>query len=422
MARVVSAVRGWLGIHDEQNDNIEVKTKILESEDQDQEKTQRARAKWSKSGTPEITLETQKTETKWPWKKPDLDLPKAKDKLLETLSAIKALPAEVKEKVKFLKREEVEVEVSPETSEASEGDIDEYEIIELHEHIFLLGGAAEDGQMNDPTTIVDVYDCVTKEWWQSTSLPKQTTACTAAVVMSIPALIVSGGFGGWKALNTVQMFDFVTKEWSLLPHSRKRRWGSFAACTDNGIVLAGGCDSNSVLQSVELYNFKKREWYTLPAMQEPRCNFAGALIRRKLYVAGGGAGFYFNSAKASAEMFDGVTGKWTRLPPMKHKRYGCAAIVWKSKFIVLGGCDKQGVDVLPVEALDLEEKTWSELPPMPVGTSLCRAVVVQNQMVALSADGSERTVYAFDFERNEWEKFLEIPHGRNAFAVGVVGV
>ena len=405
--KVVSLLRRPFG----QQDPPDVQTKI-DSNPDEAIFPSKARARWRNYFPDEVTLETEKTEPRWP---------KLKEKVLETMTAIKALPSEVKEQVtaKLTKAEPL-VEVEPDPSDP-EADIDGYEIVELKEFVFLLGGANGDFS-NDPTTTVEVYNSVTGEWKPGSPLLIPVTACSVSVVKCIPALVVLGGYGDWKALNAVQMFDFVTKEWTVLPHSRKRRWGALAASTDHGIVLAGGCDSGKALQSVELYNFKRKEWYTLPSMREPRCNFGGALIRRRFYIAGGGAGFYFNSAKNSVEMFDGEKGEWCALPSMKYRRYGCAGLVWKHMFIVLGGCDDQGVDVLPVEALDMEENTWSELAPLPVGMSLCRAVLIQSKMVAFAADGSERTAYAFDFETNNWETFMEIPHGRNGFAVEVIGV
>lgn len=194
--------------------------------------------------------------------------------------------------------------------------------------------------------------------------------------------------------------------------------------TEHGIVVAGGCDQCSVLNSVELYNLKRKEWFTLPPMLEQRCNFGGAIIDRKLLVVGGGSGFYFNSARNTAEVFDGVEGKWTKLPPMRRKRYGCAAVAWKKKLIVVGGCDRSGVDILDVEVFDFESHVWLDLPPMPVGFSLCRAHIAQNMLVVFGADGGENTSYAhaFDFELKSWEKYTELPQGRNAFAIAVIGV
>lgn len=389
--------------------------------------TKKPDAIWSKTKEPQIVVETESFEKKKPKEKHDeFDFDKAGEKLREKLDSVIALPSELKEKfqAKFLRKTAVKVEISEkeETRSGKETDFDrEYDIIELRENIFVIGGASE-GSESEPSSAVGVFNCTERTWREIAPLPVKTTACYATEVTAIPALVVAGGFGGWKALNTVQMYDWVTKEWSVLKPMRKRRWGCYATGTEHGILVAGGCDQGTVLNSVELYNIKRREWFTLPEMQEPRCNFGGGIIDRKLLVVGGGSGFYFNSAKNSAEIFDGQKGKWTKLPPMKRKRYGCAAVAWKKKLFVVGGCDKNGSDVLEVEAFDLEGHVWLNFPPIPVGYSLCRAKIVQNMLVAFGADGGENTAYAFDFELNKWEKYIELPRGRSAFAIGVVGV
>lgn len=388
-------------------------------------------AVWHKTKEPEIILGTESFEKKKkPKKKAEqddkFDFAKAREKLREKFDSVIAIPTELKEKfqAKFLRDTAAQVDVSEaeETRSGKEIDFDrEYDIIELHEHIFVIGGAVE-GQGSEPTCTVEVFDCTSREWRQIEPLPVKTTACYATAITGVPGLVVVGGFGGWKALNTVQMYDWVTKQWHVMKHMRKRRWGCYATGTEHGIVVAGGCDQGSVLNSVELYNMKRKEWFTLPSMLEQRCNFGGAIIGRKLLVAGGGSGFYFNSAKNTAEIFDGELGIWTKLPPMRRKRYGCAAVGWKNKLIVLGGCDNNGVDILNVEAFDLESHVWLDLPPMPVGYSLCRAQIVQNMLVVFGADGGESYTWAFDFELNSWAKFMEIPQGRNAYAIAVVGV
>lgn len=385
---------------------------------------------WSKTEEPEIVIETESMERKKGnlEKIEEFDFTKACEKLREKFDSVLAIPTEIKGKfqAKFLSDTTSKVD-SLEREENSSPEIDfdsEYEIVELREHIVLVGGAAETDQGSEPASKVDVYDTVLKEWREIAPLPVKTTACYATSITGVPGLVVIGGFGGWRALNTVQMYDWVTKEWHVLKHTRKRRWGCYVTGTEHGIVVAGGCDQGSVLDSVELFNMKKKEWFTLPPMLEQRCNFGGAIIDRKLLVAGGGSAFYFNSAKNTAEMFDGVEGKWTKLPLMRHKRYGCAAVAWKNKVIVVGGCDRSGVDILEVEMFDLERHVWLDFPPLPVGFSLCRAHIVQNMLLVFGADGGESAshAYAFDFELNCWQKDVELPRGRNAFAVAVIGV
>lgn len=355
-----------------------------------------------------------------------------KEKILELFDSFKFASLEVKDKVeakcvRFFKNEDT-VQIETELGSDSERTIDEiieedYSMVEVHDFVIVVGGSNEDsGKAKEHSSTVEVYDCHTQEWTELPSLPVEVTACSACQVPGVPALVVVGGYGKWRALNTIQLFDWVKKEWQLLQPMRKRRWGSVSVPTDHGVIVVGGCDQGSVLRSMELYSFKRKEWFTLPPMQQARCNFGGAVIGKKLFLAGGGTGFYFNSATDTAEYFDGETGKWSYIAAMRHKRYGCTAIQWQGKLVVIGGCDEHGVDISAVEVYDATVSEWSELAPLPVGLSLCRAISVQNKLVVLGADGSINEAYAYDFDLHRWETFIELPLGRNAFSVVVLGI
>lgn len=357
-----------------------------------------------------------------------------KEKLLELFDSFKFASLEVKDKVeakcvRFFKNEDavqIEAELDSDSERTIEQIIDEdYSIVDIHDLVILVGGAKESSssvRAQGQSSTVNVYDSRTQEWRELPPLPVEVTACSACQVPGVPAFVVIGGYGKWRALNTIQLFDWVKQEWQLIPPMRKRRWGSVSVPTDHGVVVVGGCDRGSVLRSMELHSFKRKEWFTLPPMQRARCNFGGAVIGKKLFVVGGGTGFYFNSATDTVECFNGETGKWTFIAAMRHKRYGCTAIEWQGNLTVIGGCDEHGVDIAAVEVYAPTNSEWSELAPLPVGLSLCRAITMQNRLVAFGADGSSTQAYAYDFDLDRWETFFELPLGRNAFSAIVLGI
>lgn len=349
--------------------------------------------------------------------------PSLQERFCLVVTHAKAIQSGLKEKfeTKFSSKakENVEIEISSGSSYDAEDYEKGYDIVEVHNHVFVIGGSSENG---DPVSTVEVYDCYEKKWHTISPLPIQTTACTATKISCIPALVVVGGYAGWRALNTVQKYDFVTKKWEVIEHMRRRRWGGLALGVDQGIFVAGGCDQGSVLKSAELYSVKRRQWYTLTSMLTPRCNFSGAVLGSKIIVAGGGSGFYFNSAMDSVELFDGTKGKWSLLPPMKHERYGCSAVVKDGLFIVLGGCNQQGQDIQEVEMLNEKTREWSLMAPLPVSSSLCRSLIVDNNLVVFGADGVNNTAYQYDFDIEQWILFTKLPNGRNGFAVANIGV
>lgn len=143
---------------------------------------------WSKTKEPEIVIETESMEKKKGnfEKIEEFDFTKACEKLREKFDSVLAIPTEIKGKfqAKFLSDTTSKVD-SLEREENSSPEIDfdsEYEIVELHEHIVLVGGAAETDQGSEPASKVDVYDTVLKEWREIAPLPVKTTACYATSI------------------------------------------------------------------------------------------------------------------------------------------------------------------------------------------------------------------------------------------------
>lgn len=143
---------------------------------------------WSKTKEPEIVIETESMERKKEnlEKIEECDFMKAREKLREKFDSVLAIPTEIKGKfqAKFLSDTTSKVD-SQDREENSSPEIDfdsEYEIVELREHIVLVGGAAETDRGSEPASKVDVYDTVLKEWREIAPLPVKTTACYATSI------------------------------------------------------------------------------------------------------------------------------------------------------------------------------------------------------------------------------------------------
>ena len=116
----------------------------------------------------------------------ELDFTKAREKLREKFEYVLTIPAEIKEKLQSIclrdTASRVEVSEAEESRSGKEIDFDrEYDIIELHEHILVIGGASG-RQGNEPTDKVEAYDIMSGEWRQIEPLPLETTACYATAI------------------------------------------------------------------------------------------------------------------------------------------------------------------------------------------------------------------------------------------------
>lgn len=153
--------------------------------------TRKPEALWSKTKEPEIVLETEAFQKKKQKKKlvedDELDFTKAREKLRQKFEYVLTIPAEIKEKLQSIclrdTASRVEVSEAEESRSGKEIDFDrEYDIIELHEHILVIGGASG-GQGNEPTDKVEAYDIMSGEWRQIEPLPLETTACYATAII-----------------------------------------------------------------------------------------------------------------------------------------------------------------------------------------------------------------------------------------------
>lgn len=77
----------------------------------------------------------------------------------------------------------------------------------------------------------------------------------------------------------------------------------------NGLVYAlSGYDSkNKCMAGCEVYDISKDEWRSIASLNVPRCAFAVAMTRNKIWVMGG-----FNGTEQikSVEAYDETQGLW----------------------------------------------------------------------------------------------------------------
>lgn len=78
----------------------------------------------------------------------------------------------------------------------------EYDIIELCENIFVIGGVIEVSE-SEFFLVVGVFNCVERIWWEIVFLLVKIMVCYVMEVIVIFVFVVVGGFGGWKVFNMV---------------------------------------------------------------------------------------------------------------------------------------------------------------------------------------------------------------------------
>lgn len=105
----------------------------------------------------------------------------------------------------------------------------------------------------------------------------------------------------------------------------------------NGLVYAlSGYDSkNKCMAGCEVYDINKDEWKMIPAMNVPRCAFAVAVVKNRVWVMGG-----FNGLEQikSVEVYEEGAEKWrTVTVELRMPLANSAAVQYENSIIVLGG-------------------------------------------------------------------------------------
>jgi N-acetylneuraminic acid mutarotase len=162
-------------------------------------------------------------------------------------------------------------------------------LVGCEDNLYVVGGSDAASAFLDS---VEVYDFATEAWSiLPAPMPQARTIISNDVVQHKGKVYVVGGVGreeGW--LQRVAVYDIAAEEWSVLPvEMMVNRRVHAAAVHGNKIYVLGGMDEGYVaLRSVEVYDIAAGEWSMMPGeMHVARSTFAAAVHGDNLYAMGG---------------------------------------------------------------------------------------------------------------------------------------
>lgn len=88
---------------------------------------------------------------------------------------------------------------------------------------------------------------------------------------------VCGGFNGTEPMETTEMYDPVTNEWTMITPMLSKRSGLGMVNFKQNLYVIGGFDGVNRLRSGEKYDSLKKSWTSIPEMLSPRSNFGIAV-------------------------------------------------------------------------------------------------------------------------------------------------
>lgn len=226
--------------------------------------------------------------------------------------------------------------------------------------IYVAGGFVEGGRTTDA---VERYSIRRRSWRRVRPMP---VALNHAVAVAYRGrLYVSGGYRAEAGLSepsrVLLRYDPAANRWRRLPPAPTPRAAHAAAVIRGRLYVAGGANDSGSLRSLEVYDFARRRWRSGPDFPGPARNHTtGVATGGRFYVLAGRNA----SNLAAAERYDPRRRRWRRLAPMRKARGGIAsAAVSRGRVVVFGG-EEPGGTIEEVEIYDPARRRWRSLPDM----------------------------------------------------------
>jgi N-acetylneuraminic acid mutarotase len=242
------------------------------------------------------------------------------------------------------------------------------------ELVLVAGGKNSSGTL----ATAEVYDPQTNEW----SAVKPMTSARhnyTVTVLSSGKVLVTGGQKGSETLAAAEVYDPLTNEWSAVKPMTSARYNHRAVVVRRSgkelVLVAGGENSSGTLDTAEVYDPQTNEWSAVNSMTSGRHNHTVTVLSSgKVLVLGGGNGV---NTLRTAELYDPETGSWSSLNntnqnetgQMKIERTSHTATMLPSGKVLVAGGYQDGFAGLPAlldtaEVFDPQTKTSSYVDSM----------------------------------------------------------
>ena len=91
-------------------------------------------------------------------------------------------------------------------------------------------------------------------------------------------IVFSGGHNGVSHLRSVERFDPVSSEWTMVAPMSRPRTGLSVAVLNGLLYSVGGHDGTGYLSLVQCYNPSTNMWHNVKSMCSSRCSFGIATL------------------------------------------------------------------------------------------------------------------------------------------------
>ncbi len=236
-------------------------------------------------------------------------------------------------------------------------------LVSCNSKIYFAGGGFDENVSYD---IVDIYDTLTKEW----SVAHLSVArFSLGAISHGDTVMFAGGVqvneGGSEVIfkNTVDIYNTKTGEWTV-DRLSIARMGMAATVVGDLAFFAGGIniigDAYKTTDKIDIYNFATKTWSSA-SLSQARAFSMAVTVGSKVIIAGGCT--EINKSTNRVDIYDVSTGKWTTatLSVARAGHQNAAVVLGKAYFVGGGNFKGNGLN-LPTDVIDIYDpvnNTWS---------------------------------------------------------------
>ena len=230
------------------------------------------------------------------------------------------------------------------------------------------------------------YTISTSTWCRLPHSP--THSCPSVIVNNL--LTVVGGYIRGAPLD--KLFSLTGKgsgrKWTeVFPPMPTERAGAAALCTREVLVVAGGMGEKSQLQTVEVMNTETLQWSTAACLPDPLSRPPAAVCGDRVYILSlGGDQKVMYTCSVSALVQSSESSPTARVwseaaaPPLDSTT--CVSV--RGQLLTLGGKDTEGKTTSAVYVYDQYTDSWAVVSHMAMPRYCCfAALVTDNQLMVV---------------------------------------
>ncbi len=232
-----------------------------------------------------------------------------------------------------------------------------------------------------PVAQIYMYDPAANKWLTGSTIPQARRRGSAGAVVYNNKIYLVGGItdGHWSGwVSWFDEYDPATNTWKVLPDAPRARDHFHVEVINNKLYVAGGRRSSQstgqlfslTIPQVDVYDFVSGQWSTLPSSSNiptPRAGAGSVVLGNELIVIGGED--TLPVAHKETEALNTSTNTWRRLADLQQGRHGTQAIVNNNGIYIAAGAGNQGGSNL----LTSQEAFYFSTPTTPTGSALSQS-------------------------------------------------